>query len=272
MTTRVLGYCRVSTSEQAASGLGLDAQRRAIELECERRGWQLAEIVADEGESGKSLDRPGLRRALQRLVRGEADVFMASRLDRVSRSVGDFAALLEWFSAAGLALVALDVGVDTSTPGGRLVANVFASVSEWERDTIAARTRDGLASLRAQGRPAGRPAVIDRPALAERIRSMREAGMTYQAIADALNAEGIPTLRGGAEWRVSAVQAASGYHRPPAAAGPPTYRPSVAVAVAVRPEPERARTALRVGATMPGLASETPEDGLRGEEGPSPRC
>lgn len=153
---------------------------------------------------------------MQRLASGEADVFMASKLDRFSRSVGDFAALLEWFSSASLALVALDVGVDTSTPGGRLVANVFASVSEWERDTIAARTRDGLASLRAQGKPAGRPAVVDRPALAERIRSMREAGMTFQGIADQLNAEEVPTLRGGTEWRVSAVQAASGYRRPPA--------------------------------------------------------
>ncbi len=204
----------MSTSEQAASGLGLDAQRRAIELECQRRDWELVEIVADEAESAKSLDRPGLHEALGRLAGGEATVLMASKLDRFSRSVGDFAALLEWFSAANLALVALDIGVDTSTPGGRLVANVFACVAEWEREIIAARTKDGLASLRAKGVPSGRPAVSDLPALSARIHAMRAAGRTYQSIADTLNAEGVPTLRGGAEWRPSAVQSATGYQRP----------------------------------------------------------
>lgn len=215
-TTTVLGYCRVSTSEQAASGLGMEAQRRAIEAECDRRGWHLVDVILDEGESGKNLDRPGMHRALKRLATGGAAVLMASKLDRMTRSVGDFAALLAWFAEADLALVALDADVDTSTPGGRLVANVFASVSEWERDTIAARTRDGLASLRAQGKPTGRPAVADRPELAKRIAAMRMSGMTYQAIADTLNAEGVATLRGGSEWRVSSVQAATGYRRRPA--------------------------------------------------------
>ena len=210
---------------QGASGLGIAAQRAAIKAECQHRGWDLIEVIVDDGESGKSLDRPGLRRALEGIAAGDASVLVASKLDRLSRSVGDFAALLEWFTSAGAALVAMDVGVDSSTPGGRLVANVFASVAEWERETIGARTRDAVVALRASGRPAGRPAVADQPGLAGRIRLMRERDATYQAIADALNADGVPTPRGGAQWRVSSVQSASGYRRPPARRRPTQLPP-----------------------------------------------
>lgn len=173
------------------------------------------EFVSDEGESGKDLRRPGLTRALEMISTGEASGIVAAKLDRITRSVLDFASLLPWFDEAGATLVALDLGIDTSTPGGRLVANVFASVAEWERDTIAARTKDGLAALRAKGSAVSRPAVADRPDLSRRISAMRRSGMTLQAIADTLNADGVPTVRGGAAWRVSSVQAAAGYQRPP---------------------------------------------------------
>lgn len=211
---RVLGYVRVSTAEQADSGLGLAAQEATIRSECERRGWELLDVVADEGESGKSLDRPGLQAALTRIAAGETDGLVAAKLDRVSRSVRDFADLLDWFDVAGATLVALDVGVDTSTPGGKLICNVFSAVAEWERDTISGRTSDGLAALRAQGKTISRPAVADHPELAGRIRAMREAGMTYQAMADVLNADRVPTLRTAGEWTVSAVRGAAGYKRP----------------------------------------------------------
>jgi DNA invertase Pin-like site-specific DNA recombinase len=211
---RIIAYLRVSTTEQAESGLGLEAQEHAVRGEISKRKWELVELVRDEGESGKSLARPGIRHALERIAAGEADGLVVAKLDRLSRSVVDFGLLLEWFTEAEATLVALDLGVDTSTPGGRLVANVFAAVAEWERDTIAARTKDGLAAKRAQGKPIGRAAVADNPELAARIRSMRDdAGMTLQAIADQLTAEGVPTARGAAVWRVSSVQAAAGYVR-----------------------------------------------------------
>lgn len=214
---KIIGYVRVSTAEQATSGLGLDAQEHDIRRESERRDWQLLELIRDEGESGGSIDRPGLRRALELIAAGKAEGLVVAKLDRLSRSVVDFGLLLEWFTEASATLVALDLAIDTSTPGGRLVANVFASVAEWERDTIAARTRAGLAQLRAQGRPTGRPAVADNPELTDRIRAMRGnpkyPQMTLQAIADVLNAEEIPTLRGAKCWRPSSVQAAAGYQR-----------------------------------------------------------
>ncbi len=123
----------------------------------------------------------------------------------------DFARLAEWFEhEARATLVALDLGVDTSTPGGRLVANVLASVAAWERDVIADRTRTGLAAARAAGQRISRPAVADDPELQRRIAGLRESGMTLQAIANQLNGEGVPTLRGGGEWRPSSLQAAVG--------------------------------------------------------------
>lgn len=211
---RVLGYARCSTTEQAESGLGIAAQEATIRSECQRRGWELVEVITDEGESGKSLDRPGLQLVLERIASREVDGLVAAKLDRISRSVRDFADLLEWFGATGASLVAVDVGVDTSTPGGKLVCSVFSAVSEWERDVISARTRDGLAALRAKGRPISRAAVADHPKVAKRILAMRAKPMTYQAIADALNAKKVPTLRGASEWTVSSVRGAAGYARP----------------------------------------------------------
>jgi len=231
----VLGYVRVSTAEQAASGLSLASQETAIRAASERNNWRLLEVLRDEGESGKSLARPAMHQALTRIAAGEASGLVAAKLDRLTRSVLHFATLLDWFDHAGATLVALDLSIDTSTPGGRLVANVFASVAEWEREIIAARTRDGLAALRAQGKPAGRPAVVDRPDIARRIVALRAEGATWQSIADTLNFDGVPTLRGGEYWRVSSVQAAGGYRRPRAAVRPADLpripsrrRPSVA--------------------------------------------
>jgi DNA invertase Pin-like site-specific DNA recombinase len=86
-------------------------------------------------------------------------------------------------------------------------------VAEWERDIIGARTREGLAAARAQGRTISRAAVADNPKLRARIERMRARGMTLQAIADKLNREGVPTLRGAKAWRPSSVQAAAGYKR-----------------------------------------------------------
>lgn len=197
------------------SGLGLDAQELAVRRELEHREWELVELVRDEGLSASTLDRAGLQRALRLLAGRQADALIVAKLDRLSRSAADFALLVEWFGDCDATLVILDLGVDTSTPGGQLVANVFASLAQWERSTIAERTRAGLAALRARGQPAGRPAVSDQPELAARIRRMREEeDLSLQAIADQLNDEGVPTLRGAERWRVSSVQGAAGYRRP----------------------------------------------------------
>lgn len=210
--TRMIGLVRVSTSEQERSGLGLEAQEAAIRQECERRGWHLADVVVESAVSGRSSKRAGLTEVLERVGRGDVQGVVVAKLDRLSRSVVDFGRILAWLDGVGGYLVALDLGVDTSTPSGRLVANVLASVAEWEADTISARTSAALAAKKERGEPIGRPAV---PAeVGERIRGLRASGATYRAICDTLNSEGVPTARGAAAWSVSAVQRSLGYQRP----------------------------------------------------------
>jgi DNA invertase Pin-like site-specific DNA recombinase len=206
----VIGYVTLAPEGERADS---DGAVREIERACEQAGWALVEVVTDR-ENGRVLERPGLSYALEQIAAGGARGLVVSDLRRLSRSMVDLGTLMQWFRDAHAALVALDLGVDTSTPEGHQVATALVTISEWQRQRIARRTKSGLAEVRASGRPTGRPAVSDRPELVERITAMRNANMTLQAIADQLNAERVPTLRGGAMWRPSSVQAALGYRRP----------------------------------------------------------
>jgi DNA invertase Pin-like site-specific DNA recombinase len=137
-----------------------------------------------------------------------------SSLERLTRSAANLGTLVEWLDRWGARLVVVDIDLDTGTPEGRLGAKALAAVGGSERKTLMQRTRKGLEAARLAQRSSGQPAVSDASALKQRIAEMRAGGMTLQAIADTLNAEGIPTLRGGALWRPSSVQAATGYKRP----------------------------------------------------------
>ena len=202
---KAVGYIRVSTDEQADSGLGLEAQRAAIEGEVGRRRWELVEVFTDTA-SGRSLSRrPGLEAALAMLEGGGATALVVSKLDRLSRSTKDFATLMERAQRRGWAPVVLDLGVDTTTPVGELVASVMVSVAQWERRAIGQRTKDALAAKRASGAKLGRPRQL--PAtVRKRIIRMRKNGQTLRGIAEVLNAQGVATAQGGASWHASTVQ------------------------------------------------------------------
>jgi DNA invertase Pin-like site-specific DNA recombinase len=202
---RVLAYVRVSSEEQADSGAGLEAQRAAIQRECERRGWHIVEVIEDAGYSAKDLKRPGVHAALEQLERKEADGLVVSKLDRLSRSMLDFTAVMAKAQKQGWALVALDCAVDTTTPAGEAMAHVLATFAQFERRLIGQRTREALAVKKKQGIRLGRPRTIS-PRLASRIRSMRTHGMTLQAICERLNSEGVPTPRGGVTWRPTSLR------------------------------------------------------------------
>jgi DNA invertase Pin-like site-specific DNA recombinase len=152
------------------------------------------------------MKRPGLQAALEACRSGEVDGIVVAKLDRLSRSLVDFAGLLVEAQAKSFNVVALDLGVDLSTPAGEFLASVMASAAQWERRIIGQRTRDALAVKKAEGVRLGRP-PLPADSLLRRLRSMRTRGVTLQAIADQLNAEGVPTLRGGSEWRPSSVRA-----------------------------------------------------------------
>ncbi|WP_138758103.1 recombinase family protein [Modestobacter altitudinis] len=200
-----IGYCRVSTGDQVNSGAGLDAQRAALQAEADRRGWNL-EFVIEDGLSAKDLNRPALVAALGRMDRGEADVLMVSKLDRLSRSVKDFGGLLERASRRNWSVLCLDLGVDTTTPVGEFTANVVVSASQYERRLIGQRTKDALAAKKAAGVKLGRPRLL--PAdLVKRIVEAKEVGGSLAGIARDLTSEGVPTAQGGKRWYASTVAA-----------------------------------------------------------------
>jgi DNA invertase Pin-like site-specific DNA recombinase len=214
-TLSILGYTRVSTAEQEESGAGLKAQAQHVRDAAAYRRWNVLEIVQDTG-SGKDLDRETLYAALSRLAGGEADALVVAKLDRLTRSLVDFARLLQWFEDAGKALIALDFDLDTSTPTGELVAHIIMAVAQWERRAIGQRTADALATLRADGKPTNGGNVGDDSELAQLIRGLRfDDGLTLDAIAARLNADGVPTMRGGKHWRKSALVSILGYERRP---------------------------------------------------------
>jgi len=167
------------------------SQRTAIGAEAQQQGWAL-EIVANEGLSAATMKRPALTDALERLDCRDADVLVAAKLDRVSRSVADFARLL-------------DLGVDTSTPAGEFVTNTIANTAQYEHRLIGQRTRDGLAAKRAAGVRLGRPSVLPLEVVERIVREHRD-GDSLRAIAGRLNDERAPTARNGATWHASSAQ------------------------------------------------------------------
>ena len=208
---RIIAYTRVSTAEQGDSGLGLDAQRRTVEAEADRRGWGHIGLVAEVGSGGSMAKRPLLADVLARLDAGEADALVVARLDRLSRSMLDFARIMDRSAERGWALIALDLGVDTTTPVGSMVASVIAATNAYTRDLIRQNTREALAAKKAQGARLGRPSRLDRGTLAL-IVSMREQGATLRTIAAGLQAQGYPTATGNTTWTAQQVAQALRTH------------------------------------------------------------
>ena len=115
-------YTRVSTDKQADHGVSLDAQLEKIRAMAVVQGAEVAEIIADAGESAKSLDRPGMARLLKLVDAGKVQVVIIAKLDRLTRSVKDLGELLERFQKRGVSLVSVAESLDTGSAAGRLGA------------------------------------------------------------------------------------------------------------------------------------------------------
>jgi len=205
-STKAITYRRVSTNEQADSGLGLAAQASAIAATLTARGWTSTADLIDEGVSGSvaPTSRPALAEALSMLANGEADTLIVSKLDRATRSVSDLCELLDLSDKQGWDFIALDLGIDTSTPMGRAMAQMAGVFSELERKMIGQRTSDAMQVLKANGHRLGRPSEQD-DATRSRIAAEHAAGRSLRAIANDLTAESIPTPRGG-KWHASTIK------------------------------------------------------------------
>jgi len=214
---RAVLYIRVSTDKQASDGHGLDAQRARLAEFAEQRQMRVVEVVADEGVSGTTLERVGMRRVLDLVEARAVDAIVVTKADRVSRNVRDLLNLSAMLEAHGVALVTADEQFDTTTPLGKAMSAMRAVFAQLERDMAAARTRDGMAAARAKGVRLGRPPVgwrierghwhpTERHALVVRAHELRRSGMTLLAIADAFQREGIVTGSGRGRWAIPAVR------------------------------------------------------------------
>jgi DNA invertase Pin-like site-specific DNA recombinase len=196
----IFGYIRVSTRRQGESGLGLEAQRAAITAR-----YPQADIRVEVKSAGTGKSRPVLEAVLAEL--GDGDVLVVSKLDRLARSVADFGALLDRARHGGWSVVVLDVGVDTGSANGRLVAGVLVSVAQWERELIGQRQRESADVRRDRGVRCGKATALESSTVA-RIADGRAAGCSWAAIADGLNAAGVLTPTGRA-WTRESVRSAA---------------------------------------------------------------
>ena len=155
----ILGYARVSTEDQH-----LDAQIAALEDAGAERTWS-------EKVSGAKAQRPELKALLEHLR--PSDVVTVTKYDRLSRSLQDLLTIVEVIREKGAGFRSLAEDIDTTTPAGRLVFHVFASIAQFERERISERTKEGLSAARKRGRIGGRPPALSPERRAE-VRQMRD--------------------------------------------------------------------------------------------------
>jgi site-specific DNA recombinase len=219
---RALAYLRVSTDKQADSGLGLDAQQASVTAAANRLGLTLVSVFTDAGSSGSLAieERPVLLDAVGALKRG--DVLLVAKRDRLGRDVIAVAMIERLIAKRGARVVsAAGEGTENDDPSAVLMRRLIDSFAEYERLIIAGRTRSALAAKRRRGErisrfaPYGYRLGADERALEpsrseqetiRAIRAHRAAGLSLQAIADALNASGART-RVGSPWRFEYVRA-----------------------------------------------------------------
>lgn len=214
MKTRAIGYVRVSTEEQAAEGVSLEAQRAKLAAYAMLQDLELVDVLADEGLSGKRADnRPGLQEALRRLRAGEAGALIVVKLDRLSRSTRDVLDLVDRCGREAWGLHSIVEKLDTSSAAGRFVVTIMAGLAQMEREVIGERTAAAMAHMKTQGLRVGavpfgfdlgkdgRTLVpnVDEQATIREIEALRAAGLSLRAVAGALNDAGSRT-KTGARW------------------------------------------------------------------------
>ncbi|QFT61280.1 DNA-invertase hin (plasmid) [Sulfitobacter sp. THAF37] len=155
----IIGYARVSTDDQS-----LDSQTDALSAAGAER------VFADK-ISGSRRARPELDKMLEQLRDG--DVVAVTKYDRLARSLKDLLDIVEAIRERGAGFRSLAEDIDTTTPAGRLVFHVFASIAQFERERISERTREGLVSARKRGRVGGRPPALS-AAQKKEVRRMRD--------------------------------------------------------------------------------------------------
>jgi len=178
---RVAIYARVSTKEQST-----ETQVSQLTAYCQARGWNDVAVFRDDGISGVRDNRPELDKLRERMLHGEFSSVVVSKMDRLGRSLGMILRFWDEADAAGVRVIVIDQGIDTSTPAGRLQRNMLAALAEFERELILERTRAGIARARALGKKFGAPRKIPE-SVAREVRARRERGESFRMISQRMN-------------------------------------------------------------------------------------
>ena len=175
-------YARVSTSHQTVENQLLELRAAAS-----RMGWTVAAELTDHAISGTKgrQDRPAWNKLFTMIQRREVDVVCAWSIDRLGRSIKELVGFMDEVQAAGVDLYVHQQAINTATPAGRMVFNIFASLGEFERELIVERTRSGLARARAQGVRLGRPSNVN-DGTAAAVKMLRAKNMGIVKIASTL--------------------------------------------------------------------------------------
>lgn len=223
---KVALYTRISKDETITRGMSLADQEARLRSYCDSRNgedpWSVVEHYRDNGQSGKTLDRPALTRLRDDAKAKRFGGVAVVKLDRLTRSVRDLGTLIEEFGKGKIELVSLSESIDTSSAAGRFVLNLLGSVAQWEREAISERTTSALRFRRDAGNAysgetpygfvradTGRAKLLEpierELQVIRRIYGLRKDGLTLRAIADALNKDRIRTKK-GCTWAAEQVR------------------------------------------------------------------
>lgn len=226
LVKRAFGYIRVSTSKQKENGHSLEAQQEKIQAYCTMKGFDVAGLFVDPGQSGSKplAERPeGGAQLVARLRKG--DHVIVTKLDRAFRNAVDCLTTVDEWERKGITLHLLDMGgisIDTKTPAGKMFLTMMAGFAEMERALASERTQAVSNHLKAAGKVYSAPPfgydragdhLVENPreqAIIARIRSLRAEGLSFKRIADQLTADSVPTKQGGAwhQYTISKILSA----------------------------------------------------------------
>jgi DNA invertase Pin-like site-specific DNA recombinase len=220
-TNIAIGYCRVSTREQADEGVSLDAQAQRIKDFSLQKNLNLIDCILEEGVSGSMplKQREGGSKIFDAIQKHNVRMVVATKLDRLFRDALDCLSMVKEWEKLGVKVLLLDMGVDFSTATGKAFLTNAASFAELERNLISDRTKDGLAQVKREGVKLGgagwgwsrvdamdakgrfkQKAIKEELEVILKIKNLREGGCTYQHICDILESEQIKTKNGGKWW------------------------------------------------------------------------
>ena len=215
---RAAGYVRVSQERNARNGYGLGAQEADVTRYVQFKDWEPGEVYREEGVSGYEKDRPALQRLLADAKAGAFDVVIFPSIDRAARSVRDMIDIDTALRKAGVDVIFVREGVDTSTPTGELYRNIIAAVAQWEGRIIYERMSKGKRRKASEGgyiggwlpygyrSENGRVIVVpDEAKTVVRVFQRKANGASYRTVVHELTQDDVPTASGGT-WQVSTLR------------------------------------------------------------------